>query len=141
MAEMTVIFEGMEVTARTAEDLIELAKARRALANGHAEEEAEDGEYTLADFIESLPDGVKNGLRQIADNGGSMDASDLRQYSRVGTNSHLGARFTSQLVRLANGAEFDPDSILVRFRHDRTGEWIYGIPVESIEEVREGLER
>lgn len=145
MDPMTIIFEGMPIKVETAEQLIEIAKAKRALSNGHspaADLKAETSTLSLADFMALLPAKVLKGFEALVKNKGTMTAEALWSVFDVQDNSQLGARFISPVRRVAKD-RFESEQVLKKVSVvNAKGEVFlkYRIPQENLEAVRQSLE-
>ena len=147
MAEMTVIFEGMAVTARSAEDLIEIAKAKRALSNGHSSSASispSKKATTIEEFMIALPSQVVKGFEALLKNKGNMTAEELWPVFEATDNSLLGARFISPVRRVAKNHGFESERVLKKVLVTNSKGEVglkYKIPQENMEQVKQGLEK
>lgn len=139
--EITVMFEGMSVKVRSAEELAEVARAKRLLDGGREVRPTDKSE--IAQFIGKLPSGAKQAFKFLVDNNGEARAEELVAELGLADNSALGAVVGSPVYRLAKTLNFPVERVfkkvnIVNAKGEKRA-LKYKIPPEAIEDIREAL--
>ncbi len=141
---MKVTFDGMSVEVHSAEELLEVARAKKLLAEGLQAQSASNNNISIARFIEKLPGGAKQAFKALVEKNGSATAEELCSELGLSDNSALGAVFGSPVFRLAKTMNFPADRVFKKVQVvNRKGEkraLKYKIPTDAIDEVRKALE-
>ena len=148
-----VRFKDIEIVVGSLDEAAELtAKLAKLATNGHSPAGAastretaspQRGRSSISEFVASLNEAPKAGLRLIARNEGPISAEALCRAMHVNGNSALAGRVISPISRYANRAGIDPSDIVIALREiasDGSSELKYAVPDDSLDEVLKGLE-
>jgi hypothetical protein len=137
------MFDGLTVEVQTAEELLEVARAKKLLAASGQTQSVHNGAISISEFIDKLPGGAKQAFKALVDKKGSATAEELCSELGLSDNSALGAVFGSPVFRLAKTLNFPANRVFKKIQVvNGKGEkraLKYKIPPEAIDEVRAAL--
>jgi hypothetical protein len=140
---MKVMFDGMSVEVQSAEELLEVARAKKLLASGGQIQPIHTDAISIAGFIDKLPNGAKQGFKALVDKNGSATAEELCSELGLSDNSALGAVLGSPVFRLAKTLNFPAERVFKKIQVvNGKGEkraLKYKIPPDALDEVRKAL--